>query len=255
MNIYLTGLLWVGGAVIVTALLAFLIRRYGKGDDDIRDANNEASGGVFTIVAGLHAVLIAFILIALFDTVADAETASYTEADGLVAATWAGEAISPEVGDEVRSLSRAYSITVINDEWPAMREGEESSDTGWDQLDRLRKVVAEAPAEDSWRADRKTEAANQLWHVYQARQERLDAASGGVSAVMWFVLGIGTVLAIFLPLLFGSARTMRTHIIITCTLAATLTLLLYATYQLQNPFAGGADVTPEAFQAAVARFG
>ncbi|MFT7838693.1 DUF4239 domain-containing protein [Saccharothrix sp. BKS2] len=253
MSIYLIGLLWVGGAALTTAVLTYLIRRYG--DAETRDANSEASNQVFTIVAGLHAVLVAFVLIALFDAVADAEAASYQEADGLVAATWAGEAISPAVGEEVRALSRAYATTVINDEWPAMREGRESSDTGWDQLDRLRRVVAEAPAEDTWQIDRKTEAATKLWDVYEARQSRLDAAGGGVTAVIWFVLAIGTVLAVFLPLLFGGGPKLRTHIIVTATLAATLTLLLYATYQLQNPFAGGADVTPEAFQAAVARFG
>lgn len=253
MSTYLAGLLWVGGAALVTAALTYVIRRYS--DPETRDANSEASNQIFTIVAGLHAVLLAFVLIALFDAVADAEDSAYREADGLVAATWAGDAISPTVGEEVRTLSRSYVTTVIDDEWPAMRRGEEVSDTGWEQLDRLRRVVAQAPAEDSWQIDRKTEAATKLWDVYEARQARLDAAGGGVSAVMWFVLCIGTVLAVFLPLLFGGGPKRRTHIIVTATLAATLTLLLYATYQLQNPFAGGADVAPDAFQAAIARFG
>lgn len=253
MSIYLAGLLWVGGAALITALLTYLIRRYG--DAETRDANSEASNQVFTIVAGLHAVLVAFILIALFDAVSDAEDASYQEADGLVAVTWAGDAIFQDMGEEVRALSRTYATTVIHEEWPAMREGQEVPEAGWEQLDRLRRLVADAPAEDSWQIDRKTEAAAKLWEVYEARQARLDAATGGVSAVMWFVLGIGTVLAVFLPLLFGGGPKLRTHIIVISTLAATLTLLLYAIYQLQNPYAGGADVTPEAFQAAVARFG
>ncbi|PSL53637.1 uncharacterized protein DUF4239 [Saccharothrix carnea] len=252
MSIYLTGLLWVGGAAVVAAVMAYLIRKYGELEG--RSANNEAAGQVFTIVGGLHAVLVAFVLIALFDAVNQASDAAYREADGLVAATWASDTLGGGAGAEVRELSRAYAETVIDDEWPGMVAGTSFESSGWSQLDQLRRVVAEAPADDEWQADRKSEAANQLWQVYQARQERLDAAGGGVSSVVWFVLIAGSVLAIGLPLLFGGPR-IRTHVLIVATLAATITLLLYATYQLQNPFGGGAGVSPDAFEAAVERFG
>ncbi|MEU4741013.1 hypothetical protein AB0G02_11195 [Actinosynnema sp. NPDC023658] len=252
MSIYLTGLLWVGGAAIAAAVLAYLIRRYGELEG--RSANNEAAGQVFTIVGGLHAVLVAFVLIALFDAVNEASDAAYREADGLVAATWASDALSEGTGAEVRQLSREYAQTVIDDEWPSMTAGTAVESDGWAQLDRLRQVVANAAATDEWRNERKIEAANQLWKVYEARQQRLDAAGGGVSNVVWFVLIAGSVLAILLPLLFGGPR-IRTHVLIVATLAATITLLLYATSQLQNPFGGGAGVTPDAFEAAVERFG
>jgi hypothetical protein len=252
MSVYLTGLLWVGGAAIIAAILAYLIRKYGP--DEGRSANNEAAGQVFTIVGGLHAVLVAFVLIALFDAVTQAGDAAYREADGLVAATWASDALSEETGREVRQLSRDYATTVIRDEWPAMRVGKDFESTGWSQLDQLRQVVAQAPAADEWQVDRKTEAAAQLWQVYEARQARLDAAGGEISAVVWFVLVAGSVLAICLPLLFGGPL-MRTHVLIVATLAATITLLMYAAYQLQNPFGGGADVSPDAFKAAIERFG
>ena len=252
MSIYLTGLLWVAGAAVVAAVMAYFVRKYGELEG--RSANNEAAGQVFTIVGGLHAVLVAFVLIALFDAVNQASDASYREADGLVAATWASDALPGRIGDEVRGLSREYAETVIDEEWPGMAAGTEFSSTGWSQLDRLRRVVAEAPADDEWQVDRKTEAANQLWQVYQARQERLNAADGGLTTVVWFVLVAGSVLAVCLPLLFGGPR-IRTHVLIVATLAATITLLLYATYQLQNPFGGGAGVSSDAFKAAVERFG
>ncbi|MEV0676178.1 hypothetical protein AB0I60_06595 [Actinosynnema sp. NPDC050436] len=252
MNVYATGLLWVGGAAVVAALLAYVIRKYGL--EEGRAANNEAAGQVFTIVGGLHAVLVAFVLIALFDAVGEAGDAAYKEADGLVAATWAADALSRATGDEVRGLSRAYATTVIDEEWPNLVEGREFESEGWNQLDRIRQVVAAAPADDEWQIDRKKEAASQLWQVYQARQSRLDAAGGGVDSVVWFVLVLGSVLSIGLPLLFGGPL-MRTHVVIVATLAATITMLLYATYQLQNPYGGGAELSPDAFRLALERFG
>ncbi|MEU4804852.1 hypothetical protein [Actinosynnema sp. NPDC023587] len=252
MNVYTTGLLWVGGAAVVAALLAYLIRKYGPVEG--RSANNEAAGQVFTIVGGLHAVLIAFVLIALFDAVGSAGDSTYREADGLVAATWAADALSPETGDEVRRLSRDYAKTVIDEEWPKLADGQDFESEGWSQLDQIRQVVAAAPADDEWEIDRKKEAASQLWQVYQARQQRLDAAGGGVSSVVWFVLVMGSVLVVGLPLLFGGPL-MRTHVLIVATLAATITMLLYATYQLQNPYGGGAELAPDAFTMAVERLG
>jgi hypothetical protein len=43
--------------------------------------------------------------------------------------------------------------------------------------------------------------------------------------------------------------------LIVSALAGTLALLIYAIYQLQNPFAGGAAIGPEAFRAALDRLG
>ncbi|GAA1336672.1 bestrophin-like domain [Saccharothrix algeriensis] len=250
MNVYVTGLLWVGGAAVVAAALAYLIRKHG--DAEGRSANNEAAGQVFTIVGGLNAVLVAFVLIALFDGVGKAEESSYKEADGLVAASWAAEALSPQTGEEVRRLAREYATTVIDVEWPNLAAAREFESPGWSQLERMRQAVAVAPADDEWQVGRKTEAAHQLWQVYQARQGRLESAGGGVGTVVWFVLVVGSLLTITLPLLFGGPL-MRTHVVIVATLAATITLLLFATYQLQNPYGGGAELEPNAFTAAVAR--
>ncbi|GAA1277421.1 hypothetical protein [Saccharothrix xinjiangensis] len=253
MSLYVTGLLWVGGAAVIAALVAYLIRRYG--DEGGRPDNNEAAGQVFTIVAGLQAVLVAFVLIALFDAVTQAGDSAYQEADSLVAASWASDALGTGTGEEVRQLSRAYAVTVINEEWPGMQTGADfATSTGWAQLDELRRVVAQAPTEDEWQVGRKAEATDQLWEVYEARQARLDAAGGEVTTVVWFVLITGSVLSIILALLFGGPL-IRTHVLIVATLAATITLLLYATYQLQNPFGGGAGVSPDAFEAAIERFG
>src|SRR6266480_369799 len=70
MNIFVAGSLWVAGAVSVAGVVAYLVRRFGW--DEGRADNNDAAGQVFTIVGGLHAVLIAFVLISLFDSVSAA---------------------------------------------------------------------------------------------------------------------------------------------------------------------------------------
>jgi len=251
MSIYVNGLLWVFGAALVAALAAYLVRRIGA-TEGTRD-NNEAAGTVFSLVGGLQAVLVAFVLISLFDGAGAAEEGSYAEADSLVAAVWAAESLPEPVRTDIVPLAREYAQTVISDEWPHMRDGTQAGGDGWAQLEELRRLVATSATTDAWSTDRKIEAANHLWQVYQERQDRLNtASSAGVSSVVWFAMLAGAVMAIALPLLFGGPRPV-THIVIVTILTATMTLLLYATSELQNPYSGGAQVDPTAFESALDR--
>ncbi|MET8997927.1 DUF4239 domain-containing protein [Amycolatopsis sp. Hca4] len=252
MNIFVAGSLWVAGAALVAGVVAYLVRRFGW--DEGRPDNNDAAGQVFTIVGGLHAVLLAFVLISLYDSVNNVSQNAQTEADSLVAATWAADALPAETKDRVHQLAAAYARTVEEQEWPRLADGGEVPATGATELDQMRHAVAEAPSDDDWLLDRKTEASNQLWSVYQARQQRLNhSGAGGVGPVVWFALILGSLItAILLPNLFGGTR-LAAHIIIVSTLAGTITLLLFAIHQLQNPFSGGVSVPPEAFTSALAR--
>ncbi|MFK0244022.1 hypothetical protein ACIQUM_04925 [Amycolatopsis azurea] len=252
MGIYLTGIAWVVGAAALAGFVGYLVRKFGW--DEGRPDNNDAAGQVFTIVGGLHAVLVAFILISLFDSASAAREGSYHEADSLVAAVWAADSLGDGVKAEVRKLSADYISTVEKKEWPQMAGGGDFvSDTGWTQLDQLRKAVDKAPSDDDWFRERKTEASAQLWQVYEARQDRLNAVEGGkVGGVVWFALILGSLISVLLPNLFGGTR-LAAHLVIVSTLAGTVTLLLFAIYQLQNPFGGGVRIPPDAFTAALTR--
>lgn len=251
MNIYVSGLLWMAGAALVAAAAACLIRWIGATENEV---NNEVAGQVLTLVGGLQAVLVAFVLISLFDGASAAEDVAYTEADSLVAAAWAAESLPEPSRSEITNQAMAYANTVINDEWPRMRGGQDVADRGWNELSELRRMVAAAPAEDEWAIDQKTEASQQLWEAYQARQDRLNTATGGssVNSVVWLAMVAGAIMSLALPLLFGGSHP-TTHILVVSTLAATMTLLLFATHQLQNPYSGGAEVEPAAFVSALDR--
>ncbi|MFE0023848.1 hypothetical protein [Amycolatopsis sp. NPDC059021] len=253
MNIYVTGILWVVGAAVVGGVIGYLVRRFGW--DEGRRDNNDAAGQVFTIIGGLHAVLVAFVLISLFDAVNTAREDSYKEANGVIAAAWAAESLPGDVKDKVRQLAQAYVTTVEKQEWPRLADGGKVPGTGWSQLDQMRQVVAavEVDGQDGWLVDRKQQATTQLWEVFQARQTRLEnAGHRNVGGVVWFALILGSLISVLLPNLFGGTR-LAAHIVIVSTLAGTVTLLLFAIYQLQNPFSGGARVPADAFSSALQR--
>lgn len=250
MRIYLIGAAWVVGVAVLAGACAYFTRNFTEKEG--RAENNEAAGQVFTIVGGLHAVLIAFVLIGLFDAVGAAQDTSYQEANSLVALTWAGEELPAPAGTRISGLASTYANQVINTEWPEMSAHQPVNGGAWATLSEMQKTISDTKTTSQWQDSRKAEASDQLFSVYQNRQQRLTDASTSVSTVIWFALAIGSVLSLGLPLLFGGPK-IRAHIIIVSTMAATLAVLLYAIYQLQNPFAGGASVGPDAFRSALGR--
>jgi hypothetical protein len=249
-HIYLIGAAWVVGIAVLAGVAAYSARHFTEKEG--RAENNESAGQVFTIVGGLHAVLVAFVLIGLFDSTGAAQDTSYQEANSLVAVVWAGDELPGPTGGHIRDLALSYAHQVINTEWPQMSAGEPVSTAAWHTLTELQEAIASAKTTSSWQDSRRAEASDQLLTLYQTRQQRLNDASTGVSAVIWFALAIGSLLSLGLPLLFGGPK-IRAHIVIVSTLAATLAVLLFAIYQLQNPFAGGASIGPDALRSALGR--
>jgi len=250
MQIYLIGAAWVVGVAVLAGASAYFTRNFTEKEG--RAENNESAGQVFTIVGGLQAVLIAFVLIGLFDAVRSAADTSQQEANSLVALTWAGNELPAPAGAHINALANRYAHQVINTEWPEMSAHKPVTGAGWTTLTALQKAISDAKTTSQYQDSRKAEASDQLFSVYQNRQQRINDAASSVSTVIWFALAIGSLLSLGLPLLFGGPK-IRAHIIIVSTMAATLAVLLYAIYQLQNPFAGGASVGPDAFRSALDR--
>jgi hypothetical protein len=254
MNIYVTGIIWVFGSALVAVLIAYVLHRRHPAEK--RSSNNDSASNVFTIVGGLQAVLIAFVLISLFDNVSTVSTESYTEANAVVAIYWDADSLPAPAQDKIHQLCLDYTNTVINTEWPELQDGATSvTGPGWQQLQDLHSAITNAAVDnsDNWRLNEKTDAANQLWQIFQARQGRLSAASGGgVSLVVWLAMIVGGLLTLTLAYLFGGAKLVP-HMIMVGVLAGTIALLLFATYQMQDPFTGGASVGPDAFSSALSR--
>jgi hypothetical protein len=208
---------------------------------------------VFTVVAGLQAVLTAFVLISVFDAADSARQGATQEADDLVAVYWDADLMPQAAREQIQKLSLSYASTVADSEWPAMSRGRPVPETGKEDLDRIHDAIAGIKPADFSEEDRQTQINTDLSNVYQARQTRLDAASTSVNPIVWMALILGGALSVALTCLFGGEK-LRTHVIVAGILAGTVTVLLFATYQLQNPFGGAVHVGPDAFDAAMSQF-
>ncbi|HJP79625.1 MAG TPA: DUF4239 domain-containing protein [Pseudonocardiaceae bacterium] len=250
MNIYVVGLLWMLGAMLVAAGLMITVRKYVS--EAHRHASDEAASRVFTVVAGLEAVLLAFVLISLFDAISTARSGSYQEADSLVAVYWDANLLPQPTAAQIQKLAVSYGQTVVGQEWPAMHDGLAINGTGKAELDKLHDAISTFVPTTFAQEDRQTQITNDLSAVYQARQQRISASMIRVNPLIWAALIVGAVLSVGLTCLFGGEK-LLTHVVIASMLAGTVTVLLFATFQLQDPFSGAAHLGPAAFTSALSQ--
>jgi hypothetical protein len=250
MNLYLSGSSWVVGVMVFTAVLAVVLRkaRHREG----REANNEVAGQVFTVVGGVNVVIAAFVLISLFDAMDKAQDTTYQEANALVAVQWSSDSLAEPTKTKVHELTTSYASIVSEDEWPAMKAGTTVGDRGWQVLTSLQDEIEHAKTTTERQENARVDAAAQVWNVYQARQTRLNSSGSGVSSVVWFAIAIGSVMSVALMFMFGGPG-VYSYATIVSMLSGAIGLVLFAIYQLQNPFSGGASVGPDAFVEALTR--
>src|SRR5262245_65229853 len=103
MNLYLSGIIWVIGVAALAGIGTIFVHRFMSAE---ARSSNDAVGQVFTIVGGLHAVLMAFVLISLFDTVSTVRDGSHTEANSLVALHWASDSLPDPAKSQIQDLTK-----------------------------------------------------------------------------------------------------------------------------------------------------
>jgi hypothetical protein len=250
MTAFAGGLVLVVGMTFLAAVVAwFMHHRFG-----VEDSDNPAVGAVLTLVGGVQAVLMMFVLISLFDNGAAARTGTYDEADALVSVSWSANALPEPSRGRIRELAQEYATAVADREWPSLRDADPADDAGLATLTELRRTIDNATTTSDWQEDRRAEAADAAWDVYEARQSRLALAAGGLNATVWFALVAGGLATVVLTYLFD-ALPRPAYLVTTAMVTGMVTLVLYVIFQLQNPFAGGAAIEPDAFRTALGRLG
>lgn len=216
-------------------------------------ANNEVAGFKFATVGVLYAVLLAFVVIVVWE--------KFNEADSFVSKEAAAVAtmyrISAEVpdgpGKVLRGALTNYLTAVIGKEFPAMETGHRSPAAAA-ALDDLYTALLNYRASEPRDAVILSELLRQLDLVTQTRRAQLDAADGVVPGVLWTTLIAGAVATLIFTLFFGT-KNLRAQSMMTGILALLLFLGLLIVVSFDHPFSGSVKVTPHALQTVLQDFG
>jgi Protein of unknown function (DUF4239) len=249
----------VVGVICLLALAGFeLVHRLVPAAS--RQQHNDVAGFIYAALGVIYTVLLALVVIAVWEEYASAGDTVEQEANATAEIFWLGNRLPEPRGTHVQELARSYAEEVAHKEWPLMEQGEaplmtqvEETPAGWTIIDDLRDSLQDF--EPSTKADEQlyAEGLDQIENLNTARRLRLVAAEEGVPGVLWSVLVFGGVAAIGFTYLFG-LESKWAHRLMVATLAAVIGLVLFTVAALGHPFEGGARIGTGAFDLILERF-
>jgi hypothetical protein len=234
-------LIIVGGSMLVAALLTLLIRR--KVRQPSGESHNEVAGFIFATVGVLYAVLLALMVLALWEAYGTAERAAATEAAAVLAtARYAGTLPDPERHQMLKQL-HAYSEAVLQGEWKTMSQ--DTNDAGdralgevWRTYGKLQPRAAYATAETL------------LSDLSTARTQRILASQAALPVVFWVVLVGGSLITLAFAFLLYMENA-QVHALMVALLAGIIALCLWLIFEMNHPFAGAVQVSKDSFEHAL----
>jgi hypothetical protein len=214
--------------------------------------NNEIAGFKFATVGVLYAVLLAFVIIVVWEKFTNAELEVVHEAGAAENIYRLSQGLGDTTGADLRNAVAAYLKTAIADDWPAMDSGVPGASTSTKQaLDAVYTMLS--VVNDQGNRAIVSEIFRQVDRMTESRRARLIAAEGAVPNVIWLVLLGGAAVTIVFTFFFGT-ESLRAQTVMTALLALLIFSELLIVVAIDRPFAGSVKVQPNALAHVLADF-
>jgi hypothetical protein len=244
MHIVILGLCYVV-ATVVASLAGLIVVRRLVGVERLQ-AHHDVAGFIFAIVGVIYAVLLAFVVIVVWEQFEAAEEKATQEATSVATLYRLAHGFPTTVEKSFKSELRDYDDVVITQEWPAMdhfQETPRADDIVNELYETLDTVQPTTDQETSVYMAMMTE----LNQFSAQRTARVLASREGLPAVMWVVLFFGAFTTIAFTYFFGPENFTALALMVSL-LSAMIGLMLFLIWITDHPFSGDLRVGPEAFE-------
>jgi hypothetical protein len=212
-------------------------------------ANNEVAGFKFSVIGVLYAVLLGFVVIAVWEDYRNTETAVRDEVKAIVDLNQLSYALPADSGNAIRKPLFDYAKEVRTGEWATMARGFPSVHAGH-ALAHLTQAIFDLKVEELRELALFQSAVHLLGVIADNRNERLDSADGSVPPILWLVLIGGALVTLGYPAFFGTSNLVA-QTLMTATLAALVALALLPALILDYPFTGQGRISSAPFDQAL----
>ncbi len=236
-------------AVMATGILLFLFRRLAPAPLE-RD-HNDVAGIIFATVGALYAVLLAFVVVSVWENIGKAQDTALQEANSVASIYWLSRQLPLDQGRPLERLTLQYAHTVIDQEWPETAHGQ--ADQAATQLVyEIRDQAFEMNPVNLREQVLFTEATTYVNNLADTRRERLNFLSGAVPPFLWICLIGGGAITILFTYLFEFSN-IKGHILLVSLLTLLITLALLVVKEMDYPFTGNGHLQPDALKVFLAR--
>jgi hypothetical protein len=202
MNLWLLALI-VAACSAASVGLMHLVRTRSKADHFFIEI--ERGAGIFAFLGTAFAVILAFVVLAAFQSFNDAKSGAEEEATTVLQISRTAEFFPPAERDPLEGVLICYARNVINEDWPAMNEGHRSAvvqtwvnafQGGLKGLEPKTEAQKAAFLQLLGQQDKRTDA----------RGTRLAEGNRAIPAPVWFFLGLGAFITVAFALFFADRR-------------------------------------------------
>jgi hypothetical protein len=230
------GITWVG-AIFVRPFFRLLVRS----QPDL----NTLLGNFVSIYGVFYGILMGLLAVAAYQNQAEVEQAISSEATSLGALFRSVSAYPEDVRRPIQETIRTYTQFVIEDEWPAMRQGQFIR-SGMPLINRLQEQLSAYEPATWGQYVLHQEATQQFYRFYELRAVRLYSATTGIPGIMWYVVLLGALVTIFLVWLFEMSLIAQFFLggLMSFFIGTMISLILV----LDRPLRGDFGIGPRVFQ-------
>jgi hypothetical protein len=218
----------------------------------LREEHNDVAGFIYAVVGVAYAVLLAFVVIAVWEEHEAAKDTVESEANELAGVYFLADRLPDPDRARVQELARSYARVVVEEEWPMMEEGGTSVRASA-LLRELRFSLQEVDASTGAGQVLYDQGLTRVHEVSDARRLRLLEATQGLPGILWVVLLGGGVVTVCFTYLFG-LRNNWAHALMVAALTLVICGTLFTIGSLEYPFAGQAEIRPDAFEQVLRTF-
>jgi Protein of unknown function (DUF4239) len=246
LNAVSTGWLLVAAVVLSLGLVLLcvrLVRHFVPGTRDGYHA--EVSAPMLNVVAAVFGLLLAFVIVIAYQNFLGAQANVSMEADALASIVRDSDAFPGPGRANVHRAVGTYVRAVVRDEWPEMRNGDESTRAS-NALDGIFAAFRTVEPRPTVAVAFYDDAVRQLNATLTARRDRLRAVSGGIPSAIGALLLFSALVIVGYAVLVGSPNYWF-HALGAAAIAVVIAVSLVVLIDLSYPFSGSVAIAPNDF--------
>lgn len=249
---------WLGVGLVVLCVglsllgLAFARRRFDRNN---LQKHQDVAGFVIAVVGVIYAVLLAFVVVIVWEDFGSADTTANNEADAVGNLYRDAIGIGGVQGRRLETAVQAYAMSVVDTEWPYMAKHQEGSSETENALNVVWSDVKalSVPAGSATAANFDDQAIRDVSTATEERRSRILESSSQIPGTLWAVLILGGIITIAFTYFFA-VDSLWHHASMVSALAALIALSLLVILTLNLPYTGDVAVKPDAMQNELASF-
>lgn len=209
------------------------------------ESANNVIEWTLSVFSAFYGILLGLLAVGAYENINSVDAVVADEASAISVLYWNFEQFPEPTRGTLEANLRAYASEVVNHSFDKQARGERP--TGEmallrDISETLGSFDPKGPREEAFQS----ESISQLSDLLEAREGRLNNSDIGIPAVLWWIVGLGAAITLFLICLLDFP--IRLHLVFGCLLAFFIGAMIYVIAEMDNPFSGSDRVGPERIQ-------